>query len=70
MVSGLLLALAGILPGDAAFKSGFLMKLFYLFLGAIVVGMIIAFQVLPGLASIETMVRGIRTLSRRAGRRR
>lgn len=51
--------------GESFRDSGILMRLFLVFLGAIIVGAIIALQVIPGLVTIDGMMKGISNVSRR-----
>jgi hypothetical protein len=56
--------------GEIFRDSSFLMRLFLLFLGAILVGAIIAVQVIPGIVTLDGMMKGISSLSRKKARDR
>jgi len=51
--------------GETFRDSGILMRLFLVFVGALFVGAIIAVQVIPGLITLDGMMKGISSVSRK-----
>lgn len=51
--------------GETFRDSGIMMRLFLIFFGAIIVGVIFAIQVIPGLITLDGMMKRINGISRR-----
>lgn len=51
--------------GETFRDSGIMMRLFLIFLGAIIVGVIFAIQVIPGLITLDGMMKRINGISRK-----
>lgn len=51
--------------GETFRDSGIMMRLFLIFLGAIIVGVIFAIQIIPGLITLDGMMKRINGISRK-----